>query len=142
MKPPKRIKRIKRSFVDFVNMLDTKSEYYIFKTYIKENDNENRKENRKENINETGKENINETGKINTTETKNEISKYDNSDRLKKDDTISIPINDKKTTFVAKNADHVPLPAPRDNPESIYNVSNDIEMTGDATDAGDSSKFR
>jgi hypothetical protein len=137
MKPPKRIKRIKRSFVDFVNMLDTKSEYYIFKTYMKENDNENRKEN----INETGKENKNENEKINTTETKNEISKYDNSNRLKKDDTISIPINDKKTTFVAKNADHVPLPAPRDNPESIYNVSNDIEMTGDATDAGENRKI-
>jgi hypothetical protein len=46
-----------------------------------------------------------------------------------------------KSTFIAKNADHVLLPAPRDNPESIYNVSSEIEMTGDATGAGENRKI-
>lgn len=130
MKHPK---RVKRSFVDFVNMLDTKSEYYIFKTFMKENENENTKETTKE----TTKEANNKLDKSDKSDKLNTIEN-DNSNIKNTSDTI---VSNPKTTFVAKNADHVPLPVPRDNPESIYNVSGEAETTGDATGAGENKKI-
>ena len=119
MKHPK---RLKRSFVDFVNMLDTKSEYYIFKTFMKENENENIKEN--------GNEVNDKSDKLDNNENNKSI--------INNIDVVNIST---KSPFVAKNADHVPLPPPRENPNSIYNISVGVETTGDATGAGENRKI-
>lgn len=129
MKPQK---KVKKSFRDFVNMLDIKSEYYILKSILKEQDIENNSENQNKSNNENNNSNI----KDNIT---NEININKNNDE--KNDTTYSNILNTFPKFVAKNADHIQLPAPRENPESIYNVNGENDTKGDATDAGENKKI-
>ena len=127
MTKPKNNKKVKRSFVDFVNMLDAKSEYYILKTFMKQAgvNNENNT-NSANNINNDKNENENKNPNLIITSDNNASGNDSkNSDNI-------------KPSFVAKNADHIPLPPPRENPYSIYDV---CQETGDATAAGENRKI-
>ena len=114
-------KVVKKCFKEFVNILDCKSDYYIFNYYV----NEQKKEQNKE---------LDETNK-----------KDDSSNVIdtchKKSESINSMTDNPASIFVAKNADHVPLPQPRDNPDSIYRAGGGSDSTGDATDARDNDKI-
>jgi hypothetical protein len=134
MTKQKNNKKVKRSFVDFVNMLDAKSEYYILKTYMKQ-DGVNNESNT---TSATSAKNTNndKNDKNDKNENKNPnliVSSENNTsgNDSKNNDNI-------KSTFVAKNADHIPLPAPRENPDSIYDACGE---TGGATVAGENRKI-
>ena len=90
-------KILKRCFKEFIDILDTKSDYYILNYYV----NQEKKEKNKD-LDET-----NEDKDI----TKTEPNIVSNPDSI----------------FVAKNADHIPLPLPRDNPDSIYRVGEEVD---------------
>jgi len=120
-------KKVKKVFSDFVNILDTKSDYYIFNSLILQMENEN-------GINENG---INENGINDSINISDNSDTLDNSNKCDKCEQIS-SIN---PAFVAKNADHILLPLPRENPESIYNVCGGVVNTRDVTDARDNSKI-
>ena len=120
-------KRVKRSFIDFVNMLDAKSEYYILKTYMKKDGIENAINNANNKLND---KNENKNPNLIITSSDNNTSDNDSKN-----------MDNTKSTFVAKNADHIPLPAPRENPESIYDVYGEGNNTGDATGAGENRKI-
>jgi Cdc6-like AAA superfamily ATPase len=100
--------RVKRCFKDFISIMDARCNYYIMFSPSK---NINDDSNDKNDKNDNNKENIN------------------------------IPKNTRDSTckkYVSKNADDVPLPLPRSNPECIYHSS--LE-TGDTGDAGENTKF-
>ena len=107
-------KVVKKCFKEFVNILDCKSDYYIFNYYV----NEQKKEQNKE---------LDETNK-----------KDDSSNVIdtchKKSESINSMTDNPASIFVAKNADHVPLPQPRENPDSIYRAGGGSDSTGDARD--------
>ena len=104
-------KIVKKCFKELINILDCKSDYYILNYYV----NEQKKEQNKD---------VDEVN--NKDESSNIVYKGD-----KKSESI----------FIAKNADHVPLPQPRDNPDSIYRVGGGSDSTGDVTDARDNRKI-
>jgi SpoVK/Ycf46/Vps4 family AAA+-type ATPase len=115
---------LKKYFKEFINILDTKSDYYILNYYMNEVKRENDKEEDKRDNddkrdNETGGENTESIVNITTT-----------------------VLNPAASIFVAKNADHIPLPPPRDNPGSIYSVGGEAtrESIG-VTDARDNAKI-
>jgi len=119
-------KIIKKCFKEFINILDSKSDYYILNYYV----------------NEQKKEQNKDVDEVNTKdESSNVVYKDDkksesikNVDDNRDDNTVSI--------FVAKNADHIPLPPPRDNPDSIYRVGGGgSDSTGDVTDSRDNRKI-
>ena len=120
-------KILNKYFKEFINILDTKSDYYILNYYMNEVKNENGKEESKES--KESKEN-----NVEFNEATNKIM----------DSTPSeVIFSNPDSIFVAKNADHIPLPPPRDNPESIYNVGL-YDATGEsrgATDARDNAKI-
>ena len=89
-------KEARRCFKELVNILDNKSDYYILNYYI----NEQNKANKEKDVN------------------------HDNNDNNKKDENKenNNPFPNVNSIFVAKNADHIPLPLPRENPDSIYRV--------------------
>lgn len=110
-------KILKKYFKEFINILDTKSDYYILNYYMNEVKNE---ENKK----------------------KNEEDNKDKETGGEKAESF-LNVTTPASTFVAKNADHIPLPPPRDNPESIYNVGL-YDATGESTgvtDARDNAKI-
>ena len=107
-------KVVKKCFKEFVNILDCKSDYYIFNYYV----NEQKKEQNKE-LDETNKKD----------DSSNVIDTCD-----KKSESINIMTDNPASIFVAKNADHVPLPQPRENPDSIYRAGGGSDSTGDARD--------
>ena len=107
-------KIVKKCFKEFVNILDCKSDYYIFNYYV----NEQKKEQNKE-LDETNKKD----------DSSNVIDTCD-----KKSESINIMTDNPASIFVAKNADHVPLPQPRENPDSIYRAGGGSDSTGDARD--------
>ena len=114
-------KIIKKYFKEFVNILDTKSDYYILNYYI----NEERKEQNKE---------------------PDEMNKKDDSSNVvdkgdKNSESVNNMVNNPVSIFIAKNADHIPLPLPRENPDSIYRAGVEIDNTGDVTDARDNKKI-
>jgi hypothetical protein len=116
-------KRVKRVFVDFVNILDTKSDYYILNSVILQIINENIVNKVLDNINE------NTTNDI--------IQQYEKPvtcEQCEQSSNIT-------PSFVAKNADHILLPLPREDPESIYNVCGGVVNTRGVTDARDNSKI-
>ena len=124
-------KKVKKVFSDFVNILDTKSDYYIFNSLILQMENEN-------GINENGiNDSINISDNLYNSDNLDNLNNSDNSNKCDKCEQIS-SIN---TAFVAKNADHILLPLPRENPESIYNVCGGVVNTRDVTDARDNSKI-
>ena len=110
-------KILNKYFKEFINILDTKSDYYILNYYMNEVKNETGKEEDKRD-NETGGENTESLVNITTT-----------------------VLNPTASTFVAKNADHVPLPPPRDNPDSIYGVGEASRESIGVTDARDNAKI-
>ena len=111
-------KILKRCFKEFVDILDTKSDYYILNYYINQDKREENKEDKKEESKVT-----NETNETNeTTENKNGNNVEPN--------IVLNPVS----IFVAKNADHILLPLPRDNPDSIYRV-------GEEGDSGENRKI-
>ena len=114
-------KIVKKCFRELVNILDCKSDYYIFNYYV----NEQKKEQNKE-LDEMNKNN----------DSSNVVNKDDN-----KSESINNMIDNPASIFVAKNADHVPLPQPRENPDSIYRAGGGSDSTGDATDARDNKKI-
>ncbi len=117
-------KILKRYFKEFINILDTKSDYYILNYYMNEVNGENSKDDgKKEDKGDNQDKQDKETGGENAESFLN----------------VTTPAS----TFVAKNADHIPLPPPRDNPESIYNVGL-YDATGESrgvTDARDNAKI-
>jgi SpoVK/Ycf46/Vps4 family AAA+-type ATPase len=125
---------LKKYFKEFINILDTKSDYYILNYYM----NEMKKEQGGAVSNENGNENGNEKGN----EKGNENSNKENTNFPVSDVIFSNP----NSIFVAKNADHIPLPPPRYNPDSIYGVGGGVggeasrESIG-VTDARDNAKI-
>ena len=119
-------KGAKRCFKDLVNILDIKSDYYILNYYV----NEENKDNKDNNENKDKKDNNENKDKKENNENKenNESNNVVDKDNTKTDSTVN-------SVFVAKNADHVPLPTPRDNPDSIYKIG------GEAIDAGENVKI-
>ena len=118
-------KILNKYFKEFINILDTKSDYYILNYYMNEVKNENGKEESKE-----SKENKENNVEFN--ETTNKIM----------DSTPSeVIFSNPSSIFVAKNADHVPLPPPRDNPDSIYGVGEASRESIGVTDARDNAKI-
>ena len=97
-------KILKRCFKEFIDILDTKSDYYILNYYV----NQDKKE-------------------------KNKVLDETNEDRDRTKPEPNIVLNP-ASIFVAKNADHIPLPLPRDNPDSIYRV-------GEEGDSGENKKI-
>ena len=73
-------KRLTKYFTNFVNLLDTRSDYYILSSYMR---------------------------------------------------TAKRSLTTFNTQYVAKNADHVPLPLPRDHPEKIYETIDEPLETGE-----------
>ena len=120
-------KILKKYFKEFINILDTKSDYYILNYYMNEVKNENGKEESKE-----------------SKESKESNVEFNEATNKIMDSTPSeVIFSNPDSIFVAKNADHIPLPPPRDNPESIYNVGL-YDATGEsrgATDARDNAKI-
>jgi SpoVK/Ycf46/Vps4 family AAA+-type ATPase len=108
-------KVLKKYFKEFINILDTKSDYYILNYYINEVKNE---QNNKED----------EEGKQYKKDKQNKETDIENPVSLVNIATVSIP----DSIFVAKNADHILLPLPRENPDSIYSA---VEGSDDARDA-------
>jgi len=126
---------LKKYFKEFINILDTKSDYYILNYYMNELKREQGGAVSNENGNENGNEKGNEKG--------NENSNKENTNFPMSDVIFSNP----NSIFVAKNADHIPLPPPRDNPDSIYGVGGGVgdgeasrESIG-VTDARDNAKI-
>ena len=122
---------LKKYFKEFINILDTKSDYYILNYYMNELKREQGGAVSNENSNENGNEKGNENG--------NENSNKENTNFPVSDVIFSNP----NSIFVAKNADHIPLPPPRDNPDSIYGVGGgeaSRESIG-VTDARDNAKI-
>ena len=102
-------KEARRCFKELVNILDNKSDYYILNYYI----NEQNKANKEKDVN------------------------HDNNDNNKKDENKenNNPFPNVNSIFVAKNADHIPLPLPRENPDSIYRVGGGAGGVGDVREA-------
>ena len=117
-------KGVKRCFKDLVNILDIKSDYYILNYYVNEQNKDNKDNNDGDNNNNKNKDNKDNNDNKENNESKNVLDKDSNKTEYN--------IN---SVFVAKNADHVPLPPPRDNPDSIYKVG------GEAIDAGENVKI-
>ena len=111
-------KDAKRCFKELVNILDNKSDYYILNYYI----NEQNKANKEKDVNENNNDN-NDNNK-----------KDENKENNKQEPNVN-------SIFVAKNADHVPLPPPRENPDSIYRVGGGAEEARDATDSRENEKI-
>ena len=95
-------KVLKKYFKEFINILDTKSDYYILNYYINEVKNE------QTNKDDTKKADKEDGGENNKEESKSTESVVNLATVL---NTASI--------FVAKNADHILLPLPRENPDII-----------------------
>jgi len=104
-------KRVRKCFRDFIDIMDTKSNYYIMFSHFADVPNGS---------NGSNDPNTNKVEKIN-----NNANTNDNSNTIKR--------------YVSKNADDVPLPTPRDNPECIYHCSSETRETGDA---GENTKFK
>ena len=98
-------KRVRKCFRDFIDIMDTKSNYYIMFSHLADTPND---------------PNTNKVEKIN-----NDTTNNDSNNTTKK--------------YVSKNADNIPLPPPRDNPECIYHSSSETRETGDA---GENTKFK
>jgi hypothetical protein len=111
-------KDAKRCFKDLVNILDIKSDYYILNYYINQ-DNKDNKDNKDDKDNKDNKENKEKDV--------NDVNNENNN-----------PVTNVNSVFVAKNADHIPLPLPRDNPDSIYRVGGE---TREATDSRENVKI-
>jgi len=109
VKPTNKKPRVKKCFKDFISIMDAHCNYYITIS--------------KQNI-------INDES--------NNINDESNSNK----DQNKIILNDigqcSRKIYVSKNADDVPLPPPRNNPECIYH--NTLE-TGETVDAGENTKF-
>ncbi len=104
-------KRVRKCFRDFIDIMDTKSNYYIMFSHFADAPNGS---------NGSNDPNTNKVEKIN-----NNANTNDNSNIIKR--------------YVSKNADDVPLPLPRDNPECIYHSSSETHETGDA---GENAKLK
>ena len=125
-------KRVKRVFVDFVNILDTKSDYYILNSVILQIINENIVNKVNGNTIETLTNEI-----IQQSEQSEQSEKSEKSSKCEQCEQ-SLSIN---PSFVAKNADHILLPLPREDPESIYNVCGGVVNTRGVTDARENEKI-
>ena len=121
-------KEAKRCFKELVNILDTKSDYYILNYYINEQNNSNNEKD----VNDNNNDNKN-----------NNKNNNDNKDNNKKDENKenNNPFPNVNSIFVAKNADHIPLPPPRENPDSIYRVCGGTEEAREATDSRENEKI-
>ena len=108
-------KILKRCFKEFVDILDAKSDYYILNYYINQEKRENKKEEKKEEEDKASNE-MNEATKTNENKNSNNVE-------------ANIVLNP-ASIFVSKNADHIPLPLPRDNPDSIYKIRDEGEDEG------------
>ena len=127
-------KRVKRVFADFVNILDTKSDYYILNSVILQLVNENILNVVADNTNENMKTDIIKKSEQSSKCEQCEQCEQQCEQQCEKSSIINPP-------FIAKNADHILLPPPREVPESIYNVCGGVVNTGGVTDARDNSKI-
>jgi SpoVK/Ycf46/Vps4 family AAA+-type ATPase len=112
-------KVLKKYFKEFINILDTKSDYYILNYYINEVKNEQTKKEEKGKCGENTKE-----------ESKT-------AESLVNFTTVSNPAS----IFVAKNADHILLPLPRENPDIIYSVVDGSDDRRDVIGSRDNKKI-
>lgn len=108
-------KRVNKSFIDLVNILDMKSDYYILNYYM----NDLKREIKDNNDN------------------KDNNDKNDNKENVETSDKTLNPAS----IFVAKNADHIPLPLPRENPEKIYSVDGGNDITREAREPRENGKI-
>ena len=109
-------KRVRKCFRDFIDIMDTKSNYYIMFSHLADTPNDPNS-NKVEKINNNTGNNTNNNTTSNTNNTSNNTTKK----------------------YVSKNADNIPLPPPRDNPECIYHSSSETRETGDT---GENAKFK
>ena len=109
--------RVKKCFKDFISIMDTRCNYYITFSHLMNTDNA---------LVDSNTTNINKRVKIN--------------DNAVNADSNTFGSNIKKI-YVSKNADDVPLPPPRDNPECIYHCSVENGKTRDEGDAGENTKL-
>ena len=125
-------KRVKRVFADFVNILDTKSDYYILNSLILQIVNENITNIAADNTIEIPtNDNIKESEQSEQSEKSEQSSKCEKCEQAS---NINPP-------FVAKNADHILLPLPREDVGNIYNVCGGVVNTRGVTDARDNAKI-
>ena len=130
-------KRVRKCFRDFIDIMDTKSNYYIMFSHLDDTPNisNDQNNNKVEKTNNDTKINDNNTDS-NNTHSNNTHSNNTDSNNTDSNNTDS---NNTIKTYVSKNADNVPLPLPRDNPECIYHSSS---KTGETGDAGENTKFK
>ena len=119
-------KVLKKYFKEFINILDTKSDYYILNYYINEVKNEQTKKDDREN-----KADKDDGGENNKGESKTAESLVN----------FATVLNPAASTFVAKNADHILLPLPRENPDIIYSAVEGSDDTRDAIGSRDNKKI-
>ena len=119
-------KVLKKYFKEFINILDTKSDYYILNYYINEVKNEQTKKDDREN-----KADKDDGGENNKEESKTAESLVN----------FATVLNPAASTFVAKNADHILLPLPRENPDIIYSAVEGSDDTRDAIGSRDNKKI-
>ena len=129
-------KRIKRVFEDFVNILDTKSDYYILNSLILQIVNENI-------VNITNENMTNENMTNNIIKKSEQSQQSEQSEQSQQSDKCNecaqkLSIN---PPFVAKNADHILLPPPREDSENIYTVCGGVVKTRGVTDVRDNAKI-
>ena len=115
-------KIIKKYFKEFINILDTKSDDYILNYYINEAKHESSVVGSKE------QDNKKDTN-VNTENSEEQYKKVTDIDK------------NASNVFISKNADHIPLPLPRENPDSIYKVGAGGYDVRDATDSRDNAKI-
>jgi hypothetical protein len=113
--------RVKKCFKDFISIMDTRCNYYITFSHLMHNDNA--------------------LAGSNTTNVIKRVKINDNAVNTDIKSNGNIFGNDIKKIYVSKNADDVPLPLPRDNPECIYHCSGENGKTRDEGDTGENTKL-
>ena len=116
-------KRVKRVFTDFINILDTKSDYYILNSIILQIVNEN--------ISNKVVATLDNKQTSDTIQHSEQFIKCEQCDQQSNINPV----------FIAKNADHILLPLPREDSESIYSACGGIVNTRGVTDTRDNTKI-
>jgi len=132
-------KVLKKYFKEFINILDTKSDYYILNYYINEVKNEQTTEECKK-----GNKNFTDVESSNILHIKGmkEMKEPKESDSKSTEYVLNLAtVSNPASIFVAKNADHILLPLPRENSDIIYSVVDGSDDTRDVIGSRDNSKI-
>lgn len=108
--------RVKKCFTDFINIMDTNANTYIMLSLANNN------------ITTTT------TTSVPITTSSNKVVERDVDDLKNKDNKDNKDNIAKDKRYVSKNADNVPLPPPRENPECIYHCDAESHDSGESGD--------